>query len=437
MLIDLTKLHWLEFQTLMSDLFEGLGYKIEFASQVGPDGKKDIIISKAPDDLFREHRLRYVVSCKRHAKGSIGVTDVFDIRDTIEQNGAHGFILATTTRISQGLSDKIRELNIPERPCRVLLPHEIHDMITNQDQVFGKYFPEEARKYVAIRARLSKPDLAAYVEEKMGKNVSEEEVDLIVELAATHDVDSRESLSKALQDVDAEKVIKSRFETHLLREPTVPELSQYLIILSETDRSEWDQIVAIRLMNTVEFFSKVRIYAHFSDHPLCEIKFDAAHQEALRFRTYHADQKDGFLEIVESELEFSSHKRAARLRSVSDDLFTVTFPVDGPRLGKSSVTVDYTVDGTFYLYVNVIDVKGMLYQLRYSEGDTHSQVENRGSYTSINIQEPSMDNVSPLRRRQADFSDDLRRFCDTVPAELRGIIFGISGTVTLYDIIIA
>ncbi|MFI1163305.1 restriction endonuclease [Streptomyces sp. NPDC020801] len=114
-----------EFEDLVRELLEADPFVLQVRS-AGParerDGGKDLLIKQlvpgfraarwsTEDDNLQE--IRVVVQCKATAS-TVGVSDVREIRDVIEDVGAQGFLLITSSRVSSALTnrlDTIRDKN--------------------------------------------------------------------------------------------------------------------------------------------------------------------------------------------------------------------------------------------------------------------------------------------------------------------------------------
>ncbi|MFE3526987.1 restriction endonuclease [Streptomyces sp. NPDC059161] len=114
-----------EFEDLVRELLEADPFVLQVRS-AGParerDGGKDLLIKQlvpgvrnarwdADDSNLQE--IPVVVQCKAMAS-TVGVSDVREIRDVIEDAGAQGFLLVTSSRVSSALTsrlDAIRDKN--------------------------------------------------------------------------------------------------------------------------------------------------------------------------------------------------------------------------------------------------------------------------------------------------------------------------------------
>lgn len=92
---------WEQFSELL--LME-MGYCIELSPARGPDGGRDMVVSK--------DSIRYIVSCKHFARrgAAVGVDDELNILERIKSFGAAGFIGVYSTLMSQGLADRLQGL---------------------------------------------------------------------------------------------------------------------------------------------------------------------------------------------------------------------------------------------------------------------------------------------------------------------------------------
>lgn len=120
-----SKIDGQEFEDLVRELLEADPFVLQVRS-AGParerDGGKDLLIKQlvpgfrkarwdADDSNLQE--IPVVVQCKAMAS-TVGVSDVREIRDVIEDAGAQGFLLVTSSRVSSALTnrlDAIRDKN--------------------------------------------------------------------------------------------------------------------------------------------------------------------------------------------------------------------------------------------------------------------------------------------------------------------------------------
>jgi hypothetical protein len=83
-------------------------------SGVGPDGGRDLMFNEPGLALLGRKRRRWLVSCKDFAVSGrgIGVDDVVQIVDVVQQHSAQGFLLVCTTHPSSALVERLRAIQV-------------------------------------------------------------------------------------------------------------------------------------------------------------------------------------------------------------------------------------------------------------------------------------------------------------------------------------
>lgn len=95
-------------ENLVRELGERLGLRPDWSGR-GADRGRDLFFTERRRGPLGITELRWLVSCKDHAKSGRSVTeqDVGAIGDKLDQHGSQGFLLVTTSTASTGLKDTL------------------------------------------------------------------------------------------------------------------------------------------------------------------------------------------------------------------------------------------------------------------------------------------------------------------------------------------
>ncbi len=89
----LQSLTWQQFEQVMGNMFERLGYKVTETGQGGADGGIDL--------LLRKQRGVFLVQCKRWNKGSVGAPVVREMFGLMMHHQAQGVKIVTTGKFTK------------------------------------------------------------------------------------------------------------------------------------------------------------------------------------------------------------------------------------------------------------------------------------------------------------------------------------------------
>jgi len=100
-----------QFEELIHQLLEAMGYRVLEKPAIGTEGGRDILIERTLKDAFTERRERVVVQCKHTAHGgrAVGDADVGLWQNAMHRYKARGYLLVTSTRVTENLSRAFRE----------------------------------------------------------------------------------------------------------------------------------------------------------------------------------------------------------------------------------------------------------------------------------------------------------------------------------------
>ncbi|GAB4223936.1 MAG: hypothetical protein Tsb005_20240 [Gammaproteobacteria bacterium] len=118
-MIDFTEIESGEkFEEFSEQYLKCLGFDILSPSARGPDGGRDLIVGEyfKSEVLKKIIPIRYLVSVKHNAISgkSVGVNEENNICERIKQHNCQGFILITSTTITQSLLDRLQSLEKQE-----------------------------------------------------------------------------------------------------------------------------------------------------------------------------------------------------------------------------------------------------------------------------------------------------------------------------------
>jgi len=104
--IDITSLHWREFEELVAELLEKDGYSVELGSG-NNDGGKDLIATK---DLGESGLFKAVWQAKHHKPGNrVGIEVIRELADTRNEHKASKGILVTSTYLTKGAFERVQK----------------------------------------------------------------------------------------------------------------------------------------------------------------------------------------------------------------------------------------------------------------------------------------------------------------------------------------
>lgn len=100
-----------QFETLICQLLEAIGYRILEKPAVGTEGGRDILIERVIKDAMVEQRERVVVQCKHkaHSDRAVNDSDVGVFQNVMTRYQARGYLLVTSTRVTENLAKALRE----------------------------------------------------------------------------------------------------------------------------------------------------------------------------------------------------------------------------------------------------------------------------------------------------------------------------------------
>lgn len=434
MLIDLLKLTPSQFEDLIHDLYQKDGFDVVFHAGEGPDGGRDLIISKTIDDSVKSTTKTYVVQCKRH-KTTVNKEHVKAIRDTVDSFKANGYILAVTSKVSEPLLDEMRRLDQSGKvTCRALLPREIHERIVKHRDVFARYFPGECDRFDSLTTAIRKEDLREMVNKHLGVQLSETQLQHVGKLAALFDVKKLNKLNDLLQDGALRGLIDSSFNKILRRKPSSHEVVIYSMLLSNHDPSSREAVVYSELTNLPEYVSKLKFMINFNHLPIATVAFNEVRQEAFGFRTYHSAYKGGKLEVLHPNNP--AYQRAVKIESQGDAEFRVVYLGNMLIPSRNLLAVDYNSTGFFQFFVLVTDANGKKHFAQYIDGEGTNCVDKDEGIDYMQIYSQGLPNGTFFFRKELNFFDDLKRILDIEPVSFHGLFIGVKGSLTLYNILL-
>ena len=434
MLIDLLKLTYDQFEDLILDLLRSEGYHLVSRAGVGPDGKRDLIISKTLENSFEKITRRYVVQCKRY-KGTVNADAVTDIGDTVDRCGADGFILAVTSRVSQPLVTKLNELNIRKHLVyQILQPSGIHDLIVKYHEIFIKYFPQEYKIYSESKKNIKDIGIIEYLKNLDDLTLDENDIEIILKDLILFDIKSLSIFKEILLNNQLSTLVHKIFENLLSRKPSFPEYCHFMMFLSFYDEKFRQDILKLQLMSTMEFISKARFIVTFHGLPESLIEFEEIHQTAFEFSTYHSDFKRGKMEVTKTNIP--PFPKAIRISSIGESEFRLVCLGRIPLPEKRILVIDYMNEGFFQLFIHVVGADDKFYYLQYIDGEGKDQVEKNDGPTYIKYYNRGVDNGPGVLRKELYFADNLYNSCDIKALKFLGLYIAVKGSLTIYQLLI-
>ncbi len=139
-----------EFECMVQELLQTMGMHAERIG-LGPDQGVDIIAEEIMLDRLGAMQVsRYVVQCKHfaHSGKAVGRSDVTDIRDTIGNHGANGYVLVTSTDVTSSLKERLQELREAEPSWNIQIwdRTELEHKLSTYPVLTAKYFPKRFRR---------------------------------------------------------------------------------------------------------------------------------------------------------------------------------------------------------------------------------------------------------------------------------------------------
>lgn len=434
MLIDFNKLGYDDFENLMHDLFVCEGFQIDFHAGIGPDGKRDLIISKVISDSISEKKTRYVVQCKKYQK-TVGSDDVIDISDTITRYQVDGFILAVTSTVSQPLLNKCDEINKrSDCRCLILRPFEIYEMVTRHQNVFLKYFPEEYSIFKDAMAKTYKQDIIDYLEHNPDIKTTADELEEIRKDLILFNIKSVDQFKIMLANIKMSEYIHSKFQEILKRRPTLYEYIHFSIFLSNYREDYWNDILNTYIMSLPEFISRIRIILNFDALPISEAVFDNPYQHFYEFFIYHPDYIHGKIQVSKSDVK--AYKKSITISSLEDGEFRVVCLNKSPIPMKKTLAVDYNFNGFFQLFILVKAKDGELYYVQYIDGEGDINIVDDKKPIYIQIYNKGINNGPNMLRKEMHFYNDLLNYYSKEAMEFLGLYLGVKGYIRLYNILL-
>jgi len=436
MLLDLNTLTSRDFEDLIEDLYSDEEWNVDFRAGVGPDGGRDLVISRTTkkDDGKKEFE-KYVVQCKRY-KSTVNKSHVPEIRDTVELNYASGYILAVTSDISEPLMQKFRGYTERGIICKTLRPKQIRDLIMKHESRFQKYFPEEYKTFLNEKRIIRKDDVLKAVEERFGIELTDGQVNEIIHNLVIIGCNTSERLKEVISDTDnTTQLIKDTIKELLGREATAFELVNFSTKLSGSEKEESKVQLQSYIRNTHEYFSKLRFRLHFDDFPISSIHFDEPYQHVFDFGTYHKDRKDGTLEITHADV--FGYQRCVKLSTKSDAEFCVVTLQNQIFESKRILAIDFNCKGFSEFYTFVRGVDGKFYYVQYINDECKGKDKNvtQGNVTYVKIHRLGMQNANVLRQEMY-FADDLKSRVGVDVAEFLGLYIGTKDEMSIYNILL-
>jgi hypothetical protein len=105
-----------QFEALVFQLLEAMGYRILEKPARGPEGGRDVLIERVLGDSMTERRERVVVQCKHYAHSGRAISDreVGVWQNVMIRYRARGYLLVTDTRVAENLRRSFREFTEDE-----------------------------------------------------------------------------------------------------------------------------------------------------------------------------------------------------------------------------------------------------------------------------------------------------------------------------------
>ncbi len=433
MLIDLNNLASDGFEDLMDDLFTKEQWAVTFHAGEGPDGGRDLVIERTPETISDFGRDIYIVQCKRYAN-TVNAGHVQDISDTVRRFGAEGFVLAVTSRISEPLATKLRDLTTQGIECQVLRPQQIYEMITKSDDVFIKYFPLEYDNYSQLQTRYTPGRISSALQERYQDSVTADEGARIQRQLSILGFQSMDEFTRVLDDDGIRDTVDAAYSQVLGRNPVLYEVVHHSVGLSRIEGASRQEILVTFLMSTPEYLSNARFLFSYSDFPVGVVRLDAVHQEAFGLRTYHSDYANG--EISVSESNVMDVARVVSLRSIGNSAFRVIGFKEKYFRKIRFICMDYLRDCTqFDVYILVRSQSGRNYFIQYidDEGDDSVAVDSGIEYLQFHRRgQPN----GPVLRREMQFAEDFRSLKGEDIDNYLGLFIGVEGALTIFRLML-
>ncbi|EKY4114241.1 TPA: restriction endonuclease [Pseudomonas aeruginosa] len=156
MLIDFSEIldstDWEEFSKAFLDLS---GYRIDIRPGVGPDGGKDIIASQ---DVGNRGVHRWLVSCKYHRAGTIGVGVDEANANKLFEHKCHSFLFVYSRPPTQALIDSFERVSANANATYYIFSNrEIEQVLVSHPTYYiliRQYFPRSYERLVRDLERL-------------------------------------------------------------------------------------------------------------------------------------------------------------------------------------------------------------------------------------------------------------------------------------------
>ena len=110
-----------QFEALVFQLLEAMGYRILEKPAIGTEGGRDILVEQILKDAMVERREKVVIQCKHHAHSgkAVGDSHVGVWENVMKRYKARGYLLVTDARVTENLSRSFHafssdEANIPK-----------------------------------------------------------------------------------------------------------------------------------------------------------------------------------------------------------------------------------------------------------------------------------------------------------------------------------
>jgi HEAT repeat protein len=135
------------FETLVSQLLKAMGCRIIEKPAIGTEGGRDVLVDRIlSDPIIGERSERVVVQCKHYAHSGRPVRDsnVGVWQNAMTRHKAQGYLLVTSTRVTENLSWSFREFTEENRPHKWAMFWDIDELIQHLNQhpdVRDTFFP--------------------------------------------------------------------------------------------------------------------------------------------------------------------------------------------------------------------------------------------------------------------------------------------------------
>lgn len=133
------------FEALVCELLQKMGYTILQGPAVGPDGGRDILIERTLKDELAELRERVVVQCKHYAHSgrTVRERDLGVWENTVHRYDAQGYLLVTSTTVTENLSRAFSEFTRSNRPrwATYWIGERLEILLAGQTEIRDAFFP--------------------------------------------------------------------------------------------------------------------------------------------------------------------------------------------------------------------------------------------------------------------------------------------------------